>query len=187
MNLSEIYDRKSLSETNDYYPNNKTIISSDIEGKPLSLFGDDVWDFSAYSGDVFSSNVYFLLDEFRSHPDKNLVEDLKLEFKLICYSLLHFKLTTKGYTKVSTLMGDMTHVRYFILMCLQLNVRATEVSNNTFAINQFKDDLKSIKKSTQKKRMLVMKKLHKISQFLTNHTFGFSVHVTNTIYSEMDP
>ena len=34
MNLSEIYDRKSLGETNDYYPNNKTVISSDIEGKP---------------------------------------------------------------------------------------------------------------------------------------------------------
>ena len=183
MNLSEIYDRKSLGETNDYYPNNKTVISSDIEGKPLSLFSDDVWNFSTYSGDVFSSNVYFLLEEFKAHPDKNLVEDLKLEFKLICYSLLHFKLTAKGYTKVSTLMGDMTHVRYFILMCLQLNVRATEVSNNTFAINQFKEDLKLIKKSTQKKRMLVMYKLHKVRQFLTDHTFGFSVDVIDTIYA----
>lgn len=183
MNLSEIYDRKSLDETNDYYPNNKTVISSDIEGKPLSLFSDDVWNFSTYSGDIFSSNVYFLLEEFKAHPDKNLVEDLKLEFKLICYSLLHFKLTTKGYTKVSTLMGDITHVRYFILMCLQLNVRATEVSNNTFAINQFKEDLKLIKKSTQKKRMLVMYKLHKVSQFLTDHTFGFSVDVIDTIYA----
>lgn len=181
MNLSEIYEKKFLGETNDYYPNNKTVISSDIEGKPLSLFSDDIWDFSPYSSDVFPSKVYFLLDEFKTHPDKNLVEDLKLEFKLICYSILHFKLTSHRYTKVSTLMGDMTHVRYFISMCLQLNVRVTEVSKNTFAINQFKEDLKSIKKSTQKKRMLVMYKLHKVGQFLTDHTFGFSIDVIDTI------
>ena len=60
MNLSEIYDRKSLGETNDYYPNNKTVISSDIEGKPLSLFSDDVWNFSTYSGDVFlAMSIFF--------------------------------------------------------------------------------------------------------------------------------
>lgn len=183
MNLYEIFERQSLIELSNYYPNNKTAVTWEKDGKPLSIFNDDLWDFKAYSSDVFGNNINFNLDDFKNHPNPKLVEDLKYEFKLICYSLFNFKLTNKGYTKVSTLIGDCGHVRYFITMCLQLNLRITEVGTNTFAINQFKDDLKKLKKSTQKKRMLVMYKLHKISHFLNNHNFGFSLDVIDTIYA----
>ena len=142
MNLYEIFERQSLSELSNYYPNNKTAVTWEKDGKPLSIFNDDLWDFKAYSSDVFGNNINFNLDDFKNHPNPKLVEDLKYEFKLICYSLFNFKLTNKGYTKVSTLIGDCGHVRYFITMCLQLNLRITEVGTNTFAINQFKDDLK---------------------------------------------
>lgn len=183
MNLPEFLERQSLNLDYNYYPNNKTVISSDNNFNPISLFGDDVWDLSIYSGDVHSKKIHFVSDEIKDHPNKELVEDLKLNHKLICYALLNFKLTSKGYTKVSTLMGDLQHVKYFLLLCLSLNLRATEVNDNPFVINQFKEDLKKLKKSTQKKRMLVMAKLIKINHFLNEHNFGLSEKVVDTIFS----
>ena len=42
MNLPEFLERQSLNLDYNYYPNNKTVISSDNNFNPISLFGDDV-------------------------------------------------------------------------------------------------------------------------------------------------
>ena len=181
MSSLHLITAKSLTDDNNFYPKNDTVISLDTNGNTLSIFSDDHWDLKLYSSNPFGSSINFNLKEFEE--ETTLTQALKYELKLISYALFNFRLGNKGVIKVSSLVGEIYHIRYLTLLCLKFNTKISEINNNPFIINQFKDDLKLINKSTQKKRMFVIYKLVKINSFYNNHVFGFSLDVIDTIYA----
>lgn len=83
---SNKFEQYALSEAADQYPmpEDNTVVSVDKEGKPVSYFADDIWDYNAF---------FNLTDEKPSrykinfHPDKHNPR-LLLEFKQRIYFLI---------------------------------------------------------------------------------------------------
>ena len=49
MSSLHLITAKSLTDDNNFYPKNDTVISLDTNGNTLSIFSDDHWDLKLYS------------------------------------------------------------------------------------------------------------------------------------------
>ena len=71
------FEKYALPQASGQYvmPNDRTVVSIDKDGNPVSYFGDDVWDFNAFfnlSGE--SKSIYYIKFFTEQHQPKLLIE-----------------------------------------------------------------------------------------------------------------
>jgi len=113
-----------------------TIVTITKDGRPLSRFGDDTWDYSATSSNTktlnFQTKLWKIIPNRESGDDYFTIRRDAIYFlKLLT---LHW-VNILGGCSTSKLFGDVTAIAYLVRYCFDKNISMNEIFSTPEAIN----------------------------------------------------
>lgn len=138
MPLELLPDSYTLNNENPI-PEKDFIISRDINGTPLSRYGDDHWDFSTYRMGRGNTKAYFKTHLSLYNKKSSQLSEIhkRLLFSIIYYS-------SRSYS-AATVISRHYVIRSLIIEIDKLNIDLSEISKNNDFIKHIVDKNKKTK------------------------------------------
>ncbi|WP_111811616.1 site-specific integrase [Acinetobacter soli] len=157
------------------YPTPDTIISYSSDGEALSLFKDNIWDFSAYIHSPLS-NKLINFDFFNYCKNIELRNKIIYEYKLIIYGFIYCNTNNLKSVSISTICtGHAYALRSLFKIAIDCNTSLNNLSNNNFLIKKIFLHLSFISRERFGDFSHIFKKMSALSIIFQDHNFNLTI------------
>jgi len=150
----ENYDSSQL-------PKPDHIISKDNEGKTLSIYSDDIWDFTFYS--TTARNYPLNFKNWHKDEPHPLADIISNQMKQIIFSIIY--LNPKESMAINTLRQRYNSLRFFAKIAFKLGTDLKDgFKNNQLFFHECQNELKKLKKSYANSLLILINQMFHISK-----------------------
>ncbi|MEB6666852.1 hypothetical protein MXM33_07380 [Acinetobacter vivianii] len=160
------------------YPDDNTPISYDSNQRVLSIFKDNIWDFTYYSQrPTGKKKIYF--DVF-DNCNNDLKKTIIYEYKIIIYGLIFCNTNTAKSSSIHTIIGDTSFIiKNFLRFAIECNTSLNNFSKNQFLIKKIFEYISFHKRCKFGRFTTLFKKLSALSIIFKNHNLSLNQEQNN--------
>lgn len=153
-----------------FHPQNDTPISLNESGKPLSYFGDQIWDLSCYAHIYTKQGI---IDFHLDHSSKNK-EILSFQIKITLFYIIFSRKRRDNNITLSTIYNNFAMIRKIAYLCLDYNCDFTNIAANGLFLKALRNHLSELSWESKKKYLSVLNSVNKAGMLYGIDNFGFS-------------
>lgn len=149
-------------------PNESVVVTYGEDNTPLSLFTDNIWDFSNY----ISTYVQTTIVDFGN--DTKLSENSKYYLKLCLYYYIYHSASNTASLSFKTIQLKFRMLRRVAQICEMFNTNFSKIEDNKLCLNAIIDSVSLDSKMNVSKYLHIFDLITKTGCFYNLEGFGFS-------------
>jgi integrase len=162
------FEQHALPESSGQFvmPNNKTVVSVDKDGNPVSYFGDDVWDYNAFFNLTNDTKSVY---QINFHPNKHnlkLLEELKQRMYFLIWGAKGelLRMEGKAFRKFSNCRAIGEQVNRLLRVFKGTAIDSLSLLNNELVFSQILHDVKKYSEATVRTSLMALSLLTQLNK-----------------------